>query len=80
MTQARRACSHKVQLTPGDSDMELREPENHEDGDPEVRDGRQGERERCRKTESETDTKRDSGQTHREMEETGKQRNSRDPE
>lgn len=73
---------YKVQLMSGDSATELREPENHEDGDPEVRDGRQGKRkkERCRKTESEIDTKRDSGQTHKEKEETGKQRNSRDPE
>lgn len=35
-------CSLKGRLTPGDPDMELRDPENHEDGDPEVRDGRRG--------------------------------------
>lgn len=45
-TQTRAAGSCKVQRTPGVSEMELREPENHEDGDPEVRDGRQGKRER----------------------------------
>ena len=68
----------KGQLTPGDSDMELRDPENHEDGDPEVRAGRRGKgRQRCRKTESEIDTRRDSEQTQRAMEETGKQKHQR---
>lgn len=43
---------HKAQLMSGDSATELGESENHEDGDPEVRDGRHGKRkkERCRKT------------------------------
>lgn len=47
-TQTRGTGSGKVQRTPGVSEMELREPENHEDGDPEVRDGKQGKRKRER--------------------------------
>lgn len=68
-------------LTPGDPDMELRDPESHEDGDPEVRAGRRGKgRQRCRKTESEIDTRRDSEQTHREQWKRPGNRNIRDPE
>lgn len=45
-----RRCLLKGRLTPGDPDMELRDPENHEDGDPEVRAGRRGKgRQRGRK-------------------------------
>lgn len=33
-------------MTPGNPKMELRDPENQEDGDPEVRDGNKGRRER----------------------------------
>lgn len=45
-------------LTPGNPKMELRDPENQEDGDPEVRDGTQGGRERDRQTDKEVDAER----------------------
>lgn len=61
---------HKGQLTPGDSEMELRDPENHEDGDTEVRDGTQG-RKKARERdnaeiESEMETKRGRKQMQRD--------------
>lgn len=53
---------HKGQLTPGDSEMELRDPENHEDGDTEVRDGTQG-RKKARERERQCrDRVRDGGE------------------
>lgn len=71
-----KGCLPKGQPTPGDPEMELRDPENHEDGDPEVRDGSQG-RKRQREAEMQKNGVRDrdgEGQgadTERKMEETG---------
>lgn len=75
-------------MTPGNPKMELRDPENQEDGDPEVRDGNKGRRERERDKEVDAERNREQGHgaggsrrgMEKETEEPEKQGNIRDSE
>lgn len=69
----------KGQLTPGNSVMELRDPENHEDGDPEVRDGTQGRKKKRERDNAEINRVRDGDGVRQEADAEGRrERNKKD--